>query len=164
MFFVWPSFRWPSTISGIARPSGPWKLSYAVAKQVPWRRPIVIMAFPIWSTWYGSKWMSGQLWYTVIYCDGQCWNMLDDLNLWGNYAPQIWTTAGIPWAASAEPYLDLWRLVWFLSGRPRSRDGPMYCIYGSSFLPFVSCPCVPAVVVSNCWPTKLLRLLYMTHE
>lgn len=106
----------------------------------------------------------GALWYTVIYCDGQCWNMLDDLNLWGNYAPQIWTTAGIPWAASAEPYLDLWRLVWFLSGRPRSRDGPMYCIYGSSFLPFVSCPCVPAVVVSNCWPTKLLRLLYMTHE
>ena len=109
-------------------------------------------------------WVKMDVRTTVIYCDGQCWNMLDDLNLWGNYAPQIWTTAGIPWAASAEPYLDLWRLVWFLSGRPRSRDGPMYCIYGSSFLPFVSCPCVPAVVVSNCWPTKLLRLLYMTHE
>ena len=38
-----------------------------------------------------------------------------------------------------------------------------YVLYGSSFLPFFSCPCVPAVVVSKCWPTKLLRLLYMLH-
>ena len=99
----------------------------------------VIMAFPIWSTWYGSKMIKMDVRTTVIYCDGQCMSMLDDLNLWGNYAPQIWTTAGIPWAASAEPYLDLWRLVWFLSGRPRSRDGPMYCMGVVSF-PFSLAP------------------------
>ena len=41
--------------------------------------------------------------------------------------------AGSSGAANAEPYLDLWRLVWFLSDRPRSRDGPMDCMGVVSF-------------------------------